>query len=203
MKKSYSTYCIYIMCIAIAASFFSCKGKKQQGVAPEVKVVPVETIPDFIETRGRIGDGSSMNVMQLIEPDGDTLEFIISDQLVMGGVIVGDEADVVYNVIDENLVAQSAINLTALQHLWSQNTDDGTKKSLEIDSKGRATTYNMTIKYDRWAVQDGVLLLSSPRKVGDEKPADVDTFQIMMLTEDSLVLMANSAPIASAFYRDN
>ena len=193
------------MCIAIAATFAACKKKKQSEAAtthPAVSVVPIETIPDFIETHGLIGDGSSINVMQLIEEDGDTLELIISDQIVMGGLIVGDEAYAIYNIIDESPVAQSAINLTALQHLWSQNTDEGTK-SLEIDSRGRATTYNMSIQYDHWTVQDGVLLLSSPRKVGDEKPADVDTFQIMMLTEDSLVLMANSAAMATAFYRDN
>lgn len=203
MKKQSNAYILYIMCIAITAICYACKGKQQKEVQPTVKVVPVETIPDFIETRGLIGDGSSMNVMQLIEKNGDTLEILIADQMVMGGLIVGDEVDVVYNVVDENIVAQTAVNITALQHLWSQNVDGGVKKSLQIDSKGRATTYNMSIEYDRWALQDGVLLLSSPRKVGDERPTDVDTFQIMMLTEDSLVLMANSAAFASAFYRDN
>ncbi len=197
--KSY----IYIICIALLSCLAACKGKQPQQVKAPAKVVTVEKIPDFVETRGIIGDGSSMNLLQLIEFDGDTLDIIAANQMIMGGLIVGNEVDVIYSLIDGNLVAQTAVNLTALQHLWSQHVGGGETKSLEIDSNGRATTYNMSIEYDHWAVRDGVLLLSSPRKVGDEKPADVDTFQIMMLTEDSLVLMANTANMASAFYRDN
>ncbi len=197
--KSY----IYIICIALLSCLAACKGKQPQQAKAPAKVVTVEKIPDFVETRGIIGDGSSMNLLQLIEFDGDTLDIIAANQMIMGGLIVGNEVDVIYSLIDGNLVAQTAVNLTALQHLWSQHVGGGETKSLEIDSNGRATTYNMSIEYDHWAVRDGVLLLSSPRKVGDEKPADVDTFQIMMLTEDSLVLMANTANMASAFYRDN
>ncbi len=197
--KSY----IYIICIALLSCLAACKGKQPQQAKAPAKVVTVEKIPDFVETRGIIGDGSSMNLLQLIEFDGDTLDIIAANQMIMGGLIVGNEVDVIYSLIDGNLVAQTAVNLTALQHLWSQHVGGGETKSLEIDSNGRATTYNMSIEYDHWAVHDGVLLLSSPRKVGDEKPADVDTFQIMMLTEDSLVLMANTANMASAFYRDN
>ena len=197
--KSY----IYIICIALLSCLAACKGKQPQQAKAPAKVVTVEKIPDFVETRGIIGDGSSMNLLQLIEFDGDTLDIIAANQMIMGGLIVGNEVDVIYSLIDGNLVAQTAVNLTALQHLWSQHVGGGETKSLEIDSNGRAPTYNMSIEYDHWAVRDGVLLLSSPRKVGDEKPADVDTFQIMMLTEDSLVLMANTANMASAFYRDN
>lgn len=197
--KSY----IYIICIALLSCLAACKGKQPQQAKAPAKVVTVEKIPDFVETRGIIGDGSSMNLLQLIEFDGDTLDIIAANQMIMGGLIVGNEVDVIYSLIDGNLVAQTAVNLTVLQHLWSQHVGGGETKSLEIDSNGRATTYNMSIEYDHWAVHDGVLLLSSPRKVGDEKPADVDTFQIMMLTEDSLVLMANTANMASAFYRDN
>ena len=197
--KSY----IYIICIALLGCLAACKGKQPQPEKAPVKVVTVENTPDFVETRGIIGDGSSMNLLQLVEFDGDTLEIIAANQMIMGGLIVGDEVDVVYSLIDGNLVAQTAVNLSALQHLWSQHVGGGATKSLEIDSKGRATTYNMNIVYDRWDVRDGVLLLSTPNKVGDEKPANVDTFQIMMLTEDSLVLMANTANMASAFYRDN
>ncbi len=208
MKQIYRPY-IYIMCVTLLSSLFSCNGKKQPVTSDTTKtntekIQPIEKpTPQIIETRGIIGDGSSMNVLQLIESDGDTLEIIASDQMIMGGLIVGDQIDVVYSVINNNLTAQTAVNLTALQHLWSQHVGGGEKKSIEIDAKGIAATYNMSIQYDHWAVRDGLLLLSSPRKIGDERPADVDTFQIMMLTEDSLVLLSNSAAFSTSFYCDN
>ena len=59
----------------------------------------------------------------------------------------------------------------------------------------------MTIDYDRWRVESGLLLLSSPKKVGDEGPVPVDTFEIVYLTSDSLVLM--SGPFVSEFERYN
>lgn len=204
MKQISSPY-IYIICVLVCC-LAACKGKQKptsETKTTTVKTVPVEVTPKFIETRGIIGEASSMNVLQLIEYDGDTLDIVAPNQMIMGGLIVGNAVDVVYSIIDNNLVAQTAVNLTALQHLWSQSVGNGEKKSLEIDDKGLATTYNMSIQYDRWAVRNGLLMLSTPKKVGDEKPANVDTFQIMMLTEDSLVLMANSIAFSTAFYRDN
>ena len=204
MKQSSHLY-IYIMCMMICF-LCGCKGKQKpesDTTVTKTKPTPVEVTPKSVETRGIIGEGSSMNLMQLIEYDGDTLDIVTANQMVMGGLIVGDAVDVVYSLIGDNLVAQTAVNLTALQHLWSQHVGGGEKKSLEIDDKGLATTYNMSIQYDRWAVRNGLLMLSTPKKVGDEKPANVDTFQIMMLTEDSLVLMSNSIAFSTAFYRDN
>lgn len=204
MKQS-SRLFIYIMCM-IVCLLCGCKGKQKpesDTTVTKTKPTPVEVTPKSVETRGIIGEGSSMNLMQLIEYDGDTLDIVTANQMVMGGLIVGDAVDVVYSLIGDNLVAQTAVNLTALQHLWSQHVGGGEKKSLEIDDKGLATTYNMSIQYDRWAVRNGLLMLSTPKKIGDEKPANVDTFQIMMLTEDSLVLMSNSIAFSTAFYRDN
>jgi hypothetical protein len=144
-----------------------------------------------------------MNVLQLVQSDGDTVEVLISNQMVMGGLLVGDEVDVVYTTIEDFPVAQLAVNTTALEHLWSQKGTDGHLQSLELDKNGKAATYGMSIEYERWSVQNGFLLLQTPKKVLEERGVETDTFQIMMLTEDSLVLMAPNAPIASAFYRDN
>jgi hypothetical protein len=47
----------------------------------------------------------------------------------------------------------------------------------------------MSVDYDSWEVQAGQLLLRVPKRIGDEAPAVVDTFEIMQLTTDSLVLM--------------
>lgn len=199
MKHTVSLF----VCLSLIIALSSCSGKKEKTKVPPVNIVPVEEVPSIVETHGRIGDGSSMNVLQLIQTNGDTIDIVVPNQLVMGGVVVGNDVNVVYSLIDDCPVAQVAINTTTLQHLWSQQAADGHTQSLELDSRGRAATYGMTIQYEYWNVQDGFLLLQSPKKVGDERPTEVDTFQIMMLTEDSLVLMSPSYPVASAFYKDN
>ena len=196
MKHSFLLLAVICLC-------YSCTGGKKKPAEPPITIVPIEEMPDIVEVNGIVGDGSSMNVLQLVKPDGDTIDILTSNQMVMGGLIVGNQVDVVYSLVDETPVAQLAVNTTALQHLWSQQAENGHLQSLELDSRGRASTYGMSVDYERWNVQDGFLLLQSPKKPGEERPAQVDTFQILLLTEDSLVLMAPNAPIASAFYRDN
>lgn len=168
----------------------SCDEKKKPEVStPPVKVVPLDSIPGIFEAHGTIGDGTSMNVLEFINDDDDTLYINVNSQAVMGGVNVGDEVEIIYTVAREENYASVVVNLTALQHLWSQRSADGKEQGLELNSGGRAATYDMAIDYDSWQVKDGLLLLHSPKKLGDESPAIVDTFEIMQLTVDSLVLM--------------
>ena len=180
-----------IVLMALMVVFLmSCKEKKKQEKkeAP-VKILPLDSIPGIFEAHGTIGDGTSMNVLEFINDDDDTLYININGQAVMGGIRVGDEVEMIYNITKEENVASVAVNLTALQHLWMQRGEDGKEQSLELNSGGRASTYDMAIDYDSWQVRDGLLLLHSPKKLGDESPAIVDTFEIMQLTTDSLVLM--------------
>lgn len=179
----------YIALALVAAVLFSCDGKKAEVTEPEVEIRPLDEIPGIYEMRGTIGSGTSMNVVECIGEGGDTIYININAQAIMGGLHVGDEIDIIYNVSDDANVASVAVNTTALQHLWTQRGSDGRKQSLELDSKGRATTYDMAVDYDSWEVKDGLLLLRSPIKPGEERPAAVDTFEIMRLTSDSLVLM--------------
>ncbi len=180
-----------IVLMALLVVFLmSCEEKKKQEKkeAP-VKILPLDSIPGIFEAHGTIGDGTSMNVLEFINDDDDTLYININGQAVMGGIRVGDEVEMIYNITKEENVASVAVNLTALQHLWMQRGEDGKEQSLELNSGGRAATYDMAIDYDSWQVRDGLLLLHSPKKLGDESPAIVDTFEIMQLTTDSLVLM--------------
>ena len=195
---------LYIIYFIVSLFLFcACTGGRNKTHEPPVTIVSVDELPEIVEAHGRIGDGSSMNVLQLVLSGGDTLNIFASNQLVTGGLIVGNEVDVVYTMVQNEPVAQVVINTTSLQHLWSQRNETGRVQSLELDSDGRASTYGMTIDYERWNIQDGLLLLHSPKRVGEERSSVADTFQIMLLTEDSLVLMAPNAPLASAFYRDN
>ena len=179
---------VNVMLMALTAMMLlSCEEKKPP--TPDVTIVPVHEMPSICEAHGTIGDGSSMNIIEFIRDDGDTLYINKSGQEVMGGLVVGDELEVIYNVTKEDVFASVAVNLTSLQHIWSQRGIDGREQSLELDAEGHATTYNMSVDYDSWEVKNGLLLLHSPKKIGDESPAIVDTFEIMQLTTDSLVLM--------------
>ena len=178
-----------IIMASVLIALFSCEDKKKGQTTPPIEIVPLDSIPGIFEAHGTIGDGSSMNVIEFINDDGDTLYITKNVQSVMGGLVVGDEIDVIYNVSKEDIVASVAVNLTTLQHLWTQKGADGREQSLELDAGGRANTYNMSVNYDEWEVKDGLLLLHSPKKVGDESPAVVDSFEILQLTTDSLVLM--------------
>ena len=180
---------VNVMLMALMAlMLLSCEEKKKDPT-PDVTIVPVHEMPCMCEAHGTIGDGSSMNVIEFVSDDGDTLYINKSGQEVMGGLVVGDELEVIYNVTKEDVFASVAVNLTSLQHIWSQRGADGREQSLELNPEGRAATYNMSIDYDSWEVKNGLLLLHSPKKIGDESPAVVDTFEIMQLTTDSLVLM--------------
>lgn len=182
-----------ISILVLLLSLFSCTDsqKKQKTIEtkPNIIVKPLDEIPGIYEAHGYIGDGTSMNSIEFITDEGDTLTLVANSQSVAGGVKVGDEVQIVYNVMKDENVASVVVNLTTLAHVWVQKGLDGKEQSLELDSAGRATTYNMSIDYDTWRVESGQLLLSSPKAPGEEKPAPTDTFEIMYLTADSLVLM--------------
>lgn len=200
-KWKYTMKKVNVMLMALVAMLLlSCEEKKKDST-PDVTIVPVHEMPNICEAHGTIGDGSSMNVIEFVNDEGDTLYINKSGQAVMGGLVVGDELEVIYNVTKEDIYASVAVNLTALQHIWSQRGADGREQSLELDPEGRANTYNMAVDYDSWEVKNGLLLLHSPKKLGDESPAIVDTFEIMQLTTDSLVLM--NGDLVTEFERYN
>ena len=153
------------------------------------KLDSVAEIVKVIETRGTVTDGSSMNVLEIVTDKMDTLDIEIPVSMVAGGVQEGEEVDVIYTKTDEGLKATIAINITALQHLWTQPRSTGGTQSLEISPEGHAATYDMPgVDYDSWSILDGRLLLHSPRKAAVESSGYTDTFDILMLTPDTLVL---------------
>ena len=183
---------ISILLAAMAVlMLLSCEDKKKGNteVDTPVKVLPLDSIPGIHEVHGTVGDGTSMNVLEFVDDNGDTIYVQVNTHAIMGGVHVGDEMSVIFNVTQGENLGQVAVNMTALQHIWSQRGADGKEQSLELDAQGRASTYGMSVEYEAWEVKDGRLLLRSPKRVGDESPVVVDTFEILQLTADSLVLM--------------
>ena len=154
------------------------------------------------EVRGIAGDGTSMNVLELVTDGLDTLDIEIPVSMIAGGVQAGDEVDVIYSKTDDGYMANIAINTTALQHLWTQPRSTGGTQSLEISPEGHASTYDMPgVDYDAWSILNGQLLLHSPRKAAVESSGYTDTFDILLLTADTLVL--GNEQTHSVFWREN
>lgn len=202
MKKIF--YILFsILGIGIVAS---CNGNGNKGNEDEedsAKVIVIDSIsvPSIYNITGVVGDGTSMNVLELVTDNGDTLLIECPSEMVVGGVEVGDLMAVTYNSNGETNSIMTSINLSALQHLWTQKGADGRSQSLEIDEDGRAVTYDMSVEYNAWSLVDGKLLLHSPKKVASEQAAMVDTFEIMELNDEHLVLMHGE--LATEFVREN
>lgn len=167
----------------------ACNDQKKTKTDPSVVVKPLDEIPGIFEAHGTVGSGTSMNMIEFINEDGDTIYLQANSQSVAGGVRVGDKLDVVYNVMEDANIVSVAVNMSSLMHVWNQRGSDGHDQSLELDEGGRATTYNMSVDYDAWSVENGQLLLHYPKSKLDEKAAPADTFDIMHVSADSLVLM--------------
>lgn len=195
---------VYIIAI-LAVVCISCEIGSRNTVEKEgedsLGTVETTTMDETREVRGQVGDGTSMNVLELVTEQMDTLNIEIPGALVAGGLSVGDEVDVIYTKEYGSLTSSIAINLTALQHLWTQRSSQGTQ-SIELSKNGVAATYNMpNIDYVRWSILNGQLLLHAPQKAGVESSGYTDTFDILMLTDDTLVL--GTANHQSKFWKEN
>lgn len=200
MKRAASTL-IHFLAITILLSGCTDNPKKTQE-KEDMVVLPMTEIPDIVETTGKVGDGTSMNVLELVEESGDTLLINVPVSTITGGAESGDDIDIIYTVASNgDMTASVVVNLTALQHLWTQPNGKGGMQSLELNSNGKAATYGMSIEYDSWKLENGMLLLHSPKIIGEEKGEIVDTFHIMKLTDDELVLMSHE--MESVFKRSN
>lgn len=199
-----SKIAVIAMCVITGMTILSCEsGKKETGtenlkdsdsVATEIE----EAVNVPVEIMGRVGDGTSMNAMELITHMGDTLRINMN----CSAFEAGDKAYVIYSRDRKGyLVSSVSINLTTLEHVWSQKDLNGMTKSLEIDPNGIATTYDMSIEYDKWKILNGKLLLHSPAKIGTEEMAQTDTFDIMELTDDRLILANGN--FETIFEREN
>ncbi len=132
------------------------------------------------EVRGMAGDGTSMHSLELLTDAGDTLYFFYENNAI-GGITCGDQLDVVYKTdCNSELAAQTIVNLTSLAHVWSITGTDGQKHHIELDRRGTVTVYGVGSGYEQWNMDGARLVLSNK--------AETDTFNITLLTEDSLIL---------------
>lgn len=194
--------------MTVGMGLVSCDGCKQtpkEGM-PDSLLAAADSLentqPEVNELRGTVGDGTTMHVLQLIQEDGTPIELELVNGPAMGGMEVGDEMSVIVGESNGQPTAALAVNVSALQHLWSMRAPDGRVQSLEMNPNGRATTYNMSpAAYDAWELRDGLLLLHTLQNAAKENVSLTDTFEILMLSDDSLVLSRHDIP--TKFWRDN
>lgn len=168
---------VAIICIGMAA----CVGgnKTGKGSSDNDSIDSTAIKSDSVnEVKGVVGEGTSMHSLELITENGDSLYFEYDNNIV-GGVVCGDFVDVSYNYKNGEFIAASIVNMTSIAHVW---TIDGSnsKQHLEIDTKGTATTYGMGVDYTKWSLYNGRLILEGAGKA--------DTFDISLLTDDSLII---------------
>lgn len=153
-------------------------------------VQPEPAEPAHKHVKGTVGDGTSMNVIEIVDAEnGDTLYVTTPAQMIVGGVRAGEELDIVYTEGEEDYIGLVSVNLTALTKVWNRQNEFGVKQSMELRPDGTVNTWNMgSAAYDSWKLEGGKLLLQSSAALAKEAGEHTDTLQILSLKKDELVL---------------
>lgn len=182
--------------IFILTTMASCSGGNKENNETELDSLNVEPTPAYLEVKGIVGDGSSMNVVEVITESGDTVYVSTPAQMVAGGVTAGDEIDIIYNEQDGEYVGSVAVNVTSLAQFWTKSNAHGQEQGLELCPNGTVVTWNFgTVDYDLWKLEGGKLLLHSPVQVAKEMQEYTDTFLILNLDREELVLSSHDNEI--------
>ena len=170
---------LFILVIGLLVGFTACQEGKVSKKNIQLDSLTEDTIEENDSTiYGFCGEGTSMNSLELISDEGDTLQLSLADDTipnVKGGLQVGDRMAVLVRDLDVKNKYGSAslvINLTTLLGKWS-----ALDKSFELQ-EGGVVVSNVTEPRPlvEWKILNGQLLLSS------------DTFDIFELGADSLYL---------------
>lgn len=168
--------------------FYYNSSTKSESSNDTLKTEELEVTSNLIEVEGIIGDGTSMNEIEVINEKGDTILITFPDELVKGDITPGNRVNVIYYTNEDENLASTVVNISNLCHLWSTK-NDGSTQSLELNPGGNAITYNSKVDYSKWELKNGSLILKKSKPIGSEQKEECDTFDIMKLTDSELVLM--------------
>ncbi len=169
---------IFFLVMACAAVFMaeSCKERKTQATSDDADSLAIVEDDDST-IYGVCGEGTTMNILQVVADNGDTLSVFVGDEgdhVVQGGLLSGDRiAMTAYKEKDGEMVAQKVINLTTLLGKWTS-----IDKNFDIIEGGEVRNNVEAEKnpWTSWKILNGNLLLGR------------DTFVIDNLGPDSLLL---------------
>lgn len=158
------------------ACLFACKDSKPKAAVPEVVEDTIAAADHSV--CGRLcGEGTSMNTLQLVTAQGDTLVFMLDDGNrhadVQGGLGDGDSM-VIVKAPDgaKDALPAKVVNVTSLMGKWGSLERHFT---LLADGTVQGNVREPR-PYTRWTLFEGRLILSQ------------DTFDIVQLGPDSLYL---------------
>ena len=167
---------------ALALMAVGCTDKKEANI-PVIKETKAAAQGD--ETKFGECVNATSHSFQLVQIDGDTLDFIVEEQylspedslvvgdVVCGGLYDGNKMAVMATPGEEGLVVRKAINVTSLMGRWTS-----LDKNFEIKDGGVVESHvqNESNPYTEWKILNGKLVLSK------------DTFNILSIGNDSLYL---------------
>lgn len=140
---------------------------------------------------GRLGDGTSMHVLEFITDKGDTLYLSRTSEQTqldaeMMGTIRGNASDRFAvttrgKQVDEGLSLQTCINVSELMGMWKNAK---TQLFLYADGSAQSNAND----YTKWQIVNGKLLLSGKAQTEYGETDRTDSLRIVWLDEDSLKL---------------
>ena len=166
--------------------------RPQQVYADDTDSTEVEEdmVPRDHTVYGLCGNGSSMNTLELLTDNGDTLVLSMAPALeankVFGGLEVGDRVAVMANA--KRTEATEIINLNSLLGDWvmPDPIDGSDEVGIRIKEGGVAESIEMTnIYYRTWKIYDGKLEILSVREGGGDAE-ETNLYEILILGSDTL-----------------
>ena len=166
--------------------------RPQQVYADDTDSTDVEEdmVPRDHTIYGLCGNGSSMNTLEVLTDNGDTLLLSMAPALeankVFGGLEVGDRVAVMANA--KRSEATEIINLNSLLGDWVMpDPIDGSEEvGIRIKEGGVAESIEMTnIYYRTWKIYDGKLEILSVREGGGDAE-ETNLYEILILGSDTL-----------------
>ena len=166
--------------------------RPQQVYADDTDSTDVEEdmVPRDHTIYGLCGNGSSMNTLEVLTDNGDTLLLSMAPALeanqVFGGLEVGDRVAVMANA--KRTEATEIINLNSLLGDWvmPDPIDGSDEVGIRIKEGGVAESIEMTnIYYRTWKIYDGKLEILSVREGGGDAE-ETNLYEILILGSDTL-----------------
>ena len=151
----------------------------------------METDPLFY---GVAGEGCAMHTLELITPQKDTLDFLLSDDrspsAVIGDVIIGNRYVVTLQKDKESV--KTAVNLTQLTAHWKT-----ANSGLLLMADGKARSEGHSATYTQWQLDGNRLLLRTLTDGGRKEAFNrMDTLYMKDLTQDSLIVTHHGKRVA-------
>ena len=174
--------------------FVACQTKPKQ----DVEIIDVHDTSNEVTVSGSILD-ATMNTLTLVTEVGDTVTFSTLDAEKEGTILIGDNAEVTFENTEENQKATAPVVFKVLASpaperligSWVEPTviGDIPYQGVKLGENGVAASINMeTLTYESWSIVKGQLVLKSASEGSGQPITCVDTFNISVLTPDSLIL---------------